>query len=119
MPYEHKKHPLLSRRRFARRLLRHVVISVVAVVLSLGIGMWGYMHYEHLGWRDAFLNSAMLLGGMGPVDMPRTDHGKLFAGLFALFSGFFVLIVAGIVMAPVVHRLMHHFHLVDEESSRS
>jgi hypothetical protein len=66
--------------------------------------------FEGMLWRDAFLNSAMLLGGMGPVDAPRTDGGKLFAGLYALYAGLVFLIAAALVVAPVVHRLLHQFH---------
>ena len=81
---------------------------------SLLLGIWGYAHYEGLGWRDAFLNAAMLLGGMGPVDPPRTDGGKLFAGLYALYAGLVFLIAIAIVLAPVMHRVLHAFH-ADEQ----
>ena len=74
------------------------------------LGMAGYEHFEQLPWRDAFLNAAMLLGGMGPVDPPRTDAGKLFAGLYALYAGLVFLIVVGLVLTPVLHRVMHKFH---------
>jgi hypothetical protein len=77
------------------------------------------MHYEHLDWREAFLNTAMLLGGMGPVDMPQSEGGKLFAGLYALYAGLVVLIVVGIVMAPVIHRFLHRFHWSDDDTPRS
>lgn len=80
------------------------------LVLSLVGGMAGYEHFESLAWRDAFLNSAMLMGGMGPVDPPRTDSGKLFAGMFALYAGLVFLVTAGLVLAPLVHRLLHKFH---------
>jgi hypothetical protein len=70
----------------------------------------GYTYFEHLPWRDAFLNSAMLMGGMGPVDTPRTDGGKLFAGVYALYAGLVLLVGAGLIFAPVVHRVMHKFH---------
>ena len=80
------------------------------VVGSLLIGMAGYEYFESLAWRDAFLNAAMLLGGMGPVESPQTSGGKVFAGLYALYAGLVFLIVAGIIFAPVVHRLMHRFH---------
>jgi hypothetical protein len=73
--------------------------------------MIGYRTLEGLTWIDAFLNSAMLLGGMGPVTTPLTQAGKLFAGLYALYCGLAVLVVAGIVLAPVAHRLIHRFHL--------
>jgi len=74
-------------------------------------GMFGYVHFEHLSWLDGFLNAAMLLGGMGPVESPQTPGGKIFAGLYALYSGMVFLVVAGIALAPVVHRVMHKFHL--------
>ncbi len=77
---------------------------------SLALGMAGYRTFEHLSWIDAFLNAAMLIGGMGPVDLPRTVAGKLFAGCFALYSGLLVLVAAGLVLAPVMHRLLHKFH---------
>lgn len=82
--YESRSHRPLPHRQFLRRVAAHFFISCALVLGSLLIGMQGYRHYEGLAWRDAFLNSAMLLGGMGPVDPPRTPSGKLFAGGFAL-----------------------------------
>jgi hypothetical protein len=79
--------------------------------VSLLIGMLGYHFFEGLSTLDAFLNASMLLGGMGPVEQPQTDAGKLFAGLYALYCGLAVIVVTGIVFAPVVHRLFHKFHL--------
>jgi hypothetical protein len=73
--------------------------------------MWGYEHFEHLEWRDAFLNAAMLLGGMGPVEAPATPGGKLFAGFYALYAGLILLVSVGLMLTPVLHRLMHQFHL--------
>jgi hypothetical protein len=84
------------------------------VVVSLLAGMAGYSRYERLGWRDAFLNASMLLGGMGPVDAPKTPDGKLFAGLYALYCGLVLLVAVGILFAPLLHRLLHHFHWTDE-----
>jgi hypothetical protein len=84
------------------------------VLVSLLIGMAGYMHYEQLAWRDAFLNAAMLLGGMGPVESPHTAGGKLFAGVYALYAGLVFLVATGVVFAPVVHRLLHKFHWEDQ-----
>lgn len=87
------------------------MLAAIALLLcSLIIGMAGYEHYEQLGWRDAFMNAAMLLGGMGPVESPRTDGGKLFAGVYALYAGLVFLVATGIVLAPGVHRLLHKFH---------
>jgi hypothetical protein len=83
---------------------------MAVLAFSLALGMVGYMYFEHLPWRDAFLNSAMLMGGMGPVDAPRTDDGKVFAGLYALYAGLVFLAAAGLVFAPIMHRLMHKSH---------
>ena len=108
--YEPKAHPPIPRARFVRRVQRHVAAALALLLLSLVLGMTGYEYFEQLPWRDAFLNAAMLLGGMGPVDAPQTDGGKVFAGLYALYAGLVFLIVAGLVIAPVAHRVMHKFH---------
>ncbi len=114
--YEHRRMRPLPRRRFARRMAAHFAVATALVALSLVGGMLGYEHYEGLGWRDAFLNAAMLLGGMGPVNAPRTDAGKLFAGCYALYAGLVFLVVAGLLLAPVVHRLLHRLHWDPDES---
>ena len=108
--YEDRRTPPLPPRRFARRMANHVAVAAALVSLSMVIGMWGYEHFEHFPWRDAFLNTAMLLGGMGPVDPLHTDGGKVFAGIFALYAGVVFLVVAGLFLAPVIHRIMHKFH---------
>lgn len=114
--YETRRQPPLSRRQFVRRMLWHFVFSQLLVASSLGVGMAGYIYFEHLGWRDAFLNAAMLLGGMGPVETPVTPGGKLFAGLYALYAGLVLLIVAAALFGPLLHRLMHKFHWDDRPS---
>lgn len=108
--YEPRGHPPLNRSRFARRLAVHLGASLALMLGSLLIGMAGYAWFENLAWRDGFLNSAMLLGGMGPVDPPRTGGGKIFAGLYALYAGLVFLIAAGVLFAPIFHRMMHRFH---------
>lgn len=112
--YEHRSHRPLPSRLFMMRLLRHGGVLLVLVLASLAVGMAGYMEFERLAPLDAFLNASMLLGGMGPVDPPRTSAGKLFAGLYALYSGLLFLIAAGLVLSPVMHRVLHKFHW-DEE----
>ena len=108
--YEHHKERLLSRTAFLRRLARHVAVAVLVVVGSLVGGMAGYVRFEGLGWLDAFLNAAMLLGGMGPIWSPATPGGKVFAGVYALYAGMLFLVVASIILAPLVHRVLHRFH---------
>lgn len=108
--YEARTHRPLTRQRFLLRLAAHSASALALVAGSLAIGMAGYMWFEGLAWRDAFLNAAMLLGGMGPVDAPKTDGGKLFAGLYALYAGLAFIVFAGLLVAPVLHRLLHKFH---------
>jgi hypothetical protein len=108
--YEPKAHPPIPHHHFIRRVLRHAAAAVALLLLSLALGMAGYEYFEHLPWRDAFLNAAMLMGGMGPVDLPRTNGGKVFAGLYALYAGLVFLVASGLVFAPVVHRVLHRFH---------
>ena len=108
--YEHRSRPPIPRNQFVRRVLLHVAVAFALVLFSLALGMAGYEYFEQLPWRDAFINAAMLMGGMGPVDAPRTDGGKVFAGLYALYAGLVFLVSAGLVFTPVVHRVMHKFH---------
>jgi hypothetical protein len=108
--YEARHQRLLGRADFLRRLAGHAAFAVCIIAVSLGIGIAGYHEFERLPYVDAFLNSAMLLGGMGPVDLPRTEAGKIFAALYALYSGIVFLVIATIVVAPFLHRLLHLFH---------
>lgn len=100
----------LRRAHFWRRMFSHSGIALALLVFSLGLGMWGYEHYEHLPWRDAFVNAAMLLGGMGPVRTDLSESGKIFAGAFALWCGLVVIAVTGLLLAPGIHHLMHRVH---------
>ncbi len=104
--YESRIHPPLTRPLFLRRLLLHVATAVSLLLVSLGVGMLGYAWFEHLPWLDGFLNSAMLLGGMGPVNAPVTAGGKLFAGLYALYAGLVFIVTAALVFTPIVHRVL-------------
>ena len=108
--YESRRDRPLPLSKFLERLARHFGAVVILLAISLAIGMVGYMRFEDLAWRDAFLNSAMLLGGMGPVNAPQTSMGKLFAGAYALFAGLVFIFSAGILLAPLLHRLFHTLH---------
>ena len=112
--YEHRTQKPLPRAGFAMRLGIHLAIALGLLLASLAVGMLGYAHFESLSTIDAFLNAAMLLGGMGPVDDPLTDGGKLFAGLYALYAGLVFIVTAALVFTPIVHRVLHKFH-ADED----
>ena len=107
--------PPIPRADFVRRLMRQGGYAAVLAGVSLLIGTGGFMAFAKEKWLDAFLNAAMLLGGMGPVETPTTEGGKLFAGAYALYAGMVVLVAASILVAPVMHRYMHKFHLESRE----
>jgi hypothetical protein len=109
--YERRKAPLLPWPAFLIRVARHVGFGILIIAVSLGVGMLGYHYFEGMLWIDAFANASMILSGMGPFGPLQTDAGKLFAGLYALFSGLAFITTAGIILAPVAHRLIHKFHL--------
>jgi hypothetical protein len=112
---ETKRQPLLSRRAFVGRLAKSFVAASGLVGVSLVAGMAGYHWLEGMGWMDAYANAAMILSGMGPLDPPKTDVGKLFAGTYALYSGLAVLVAATVLLTPVFHRLLHEFHVEDSD----
>lgn len=103
---------------FLQRQLVHLALSLAVLSFSLALGMWGYEHYEHLPWRDAFLNAAMLLGGMGPIKQDLSESGKVFAGLYALYAGLVVIAVTGLLLAPGIHRLMHRVHWEESQAKK-
>jgi hypothetical protein len=113
--YESQHQPLLSRRAFAERLGLNFLVASGLIGLSLLAGMAGYHHFEGMDWIDTFVNAAMILSGMGPLTPPQTWGGKLFAGLYALYSGLALLLATGIVLTPVIHRMLHRFHLEEEK----
>ena len=111
--YEPRHRPLLSRREFAHRLLRNFAIALALVAFALGVGTIGYHSIAGLEWIDAFHNAAMILTGMGPIAPMTTTGAKLFASFYALFSGIAFLGMVTVLLAPVVHRFLHTFHLED------
>jgi hypothetical protein len=115
--FERRHEALAPPEIYRKRLVTAGAVGGVLVALSLALGTAGYMFFEGLGALDAFLNASMILSGMGPLHNPASVGGKLFAALYALYSGFAVLAIAGIVFAPVVHRVFHRFH-IDESVTR-
>ncbi|MBN9437005.1 hypothetical protein [Bosea sp. (in: a-proteobacteria)] len=109
--FEHRRQKLIPMRRFALRMGRAMLLWLALTLVGLGIGMAGYAASEGMSALDAFVNAAMILSGMGPVSELKTSSGKLFAGFYAIFSGLFVVIATGFVLAPVLHRVLHSFHV--------
>lgn len=115
--YEPRTKPLLSRRAFLLRLARHSAVSSVLVLGSLALGATGYHLTEGMAWLDAILNAAMILTGMGPVTPVQHVAGKWFATFYALYSGVAFLGIAGLLIAPVAHRLLHSLHMDEEDEA--
>lgn len=116
--FEHKDSPLASAGQFAGRLIGNTMFAIVIIAIALTGGMAGYYYLVgDMTWVDAFLNASMILGGMGPVDPVTSDAGKLFAGSYALFAGLLFVALAGVVLAPVLHRVLHALHVDDDDKS--
>lgn len=109
--FEHRGHPLASRRKFARRMLVAIALWGILTVVGLAIGMAGYAYFEGMSFVDAYVNAAMILSGMGPVTELKTTAGKIFAGSYAILSGLIIVIATGFVLAPIFHRVLHRFHV--------
>ncbi|MFA6037080.1 MAG: hypothetical protein WC748_03010 [Legionellales bacterium] len=108
--FEHHSQAILPFSLFVLRLLRSLIVGIMGILISLAIGMFGYHLLEKFSWPDAFVNAAMILSGMGPVNPLTTTAGKIFAGLYALYSGLIFIIILGIILAPVIHRFFHMMH---------
>jgi hypothetical protein len=115
--FEQKTETLLTRTAFFMRLGRSFGITLLIVVFSLGFGSAGYHYYEGIPWVDSLLNASMILTGMGPVDTMHSVGGKLFATFYALYSGIAFLTMMAIMLAPMIHRWLHRFHLEDDDDS--
>ena len=115
--FEHRKQALLPRREFIRRLGWSVTAGAVLIACSLSIGMLGYHELGGLEWMDAFLDSAMILSGMGPLSPLHGNAAKLFAGCYAIYCGIALIATTGVILAPVIHRALHKFHLEDDSQN--
>jgi ABC-type glycerol-3-phosphate transport system permease component len=113
--YEHKSQPLISKRKFLNRFWNNFVFSLLILVVCLSIGILGYkLTVPEFDWYDSLLNASMILSGMGPVidgNIHLTPAAKVFASIYALFSGVAFISTIGLIIAPVAHRFFHKLHL--------
>ena len=109
-----KDHLAQTNAKFYKHLTRNTTFGLMSIAVALGMGMLGYHGFENMAWSDAFVNAAMILSGMGPVDPLKTEGGKIFAGSYALFSGIVFLVIIAVIVAPVFHRFLHKF-LIDQK----
>lgn len=113
--FESGKEELLPKHLFYKRLLICLALAFVILFFALGIGVLGYHYFANLEWIDALLNASMILTGMGPVDILKTDGAKLFASAYAIFSGVIFISVMAVVLSPIFHRMMHKIHLDEND----
>lgn len=107
-----KKHKgMLPPMEFVKRVLKYTFYSLMLLLISIGIGIFGYHYFGDLGYLDSFYNASMILTGMGPVNEMKTEGAKLFSSFYALFSGVIFLSTVAIFFAPIAHRLMHVLRL--------
>lgn len=111
MRFERRNEKLLPRRLFLRRMARWSAAASAVIVGSLAVGVCGYHYLDGLPWVDSLLNASMILGGMGPVDPLKTNAGKIFASIYALYSGLALIAIVGLMLTPVIHRFLHKFHI--------
>ncbi len=113
--FERKHEKLASSSVFFRRMAISVLIAVALILTALSIGMLGYRYIAGFDWVDALLEASMILGGMGPINTLSSTDAKLFAAGYALFSGLVFIAIMGIILAPVTHRMLHKFHIDEDD----
>ena len=113
--FEHRHDKLAPRSVFVKRQLFSLAIGLTMLGCVLSIGIAGYHWIAGLDWVDSLLEASMILGGMGPINPLRTSGAKVFASIYALFSGVIFIALMGIILSPLAHRMLHKFHLDDKD----
>ena len=109
--YEHRKQPLATKATFYQRILKNIILALAIMMVCLAIGVAGYHYTDNIPWLDSLHNASMILSGMGPVVEIKSNGGKLFSSLYALFSGVIFITNVGVILAPAVHRIFHRLHV--------
>jgi hypothetical protein len=113
-------HPITvhHQRVFRHGLARAGAIAGALVTISLVVGILGYHHFAGFGWVDSFYSASMILSGMGPTDALPSRQAKIFAGLYALYSGLVLIASTGVVLSPFMNRVLHVFHAEHDAKDR-
>lgn len=117
--YESRLQPLISRTAFAWRILKHLLVVMVLMLVSVLLGMLGYWHFEGHSWSAAFMHTCFLLFGFGHLTQPQSLSGQIFLGFYSFYASLFFILMTGVLLTPVAHRLLHAFHLDEQASTDS
>lgn len=117
--FENQQEPLLSRRGFSLRVATFLTIGALLDFLAIGIGMIGFHHFERLGWMGAALNASMIITGNGPITPMHTFAGRIFQMFYAVFGGLIFVLVISVLLAPVIHRILHAYRLEPGDSQKN
>ncbi len=109
--FEKKHQKLVPVEVFLKRMAAHITLVILLIFGALSIGVVGYHWLAGLSWVDSLLNASMILGGMGEIDPLTNTTAKIFASVYALFSGLVFIVILGIFLAPIMHRILHSFHM--------
>jgi hypothetical protein len=113
--FERSHEKLAPRSVFVKRVVASLAIGVALLAVALCIGIAGYHWLAGLDWLDSLLEASMILGGMGPINPLNNSAAKVFASVYALFSGVVFIALMGIVLSPLAHRMLHKFHIDDDD----
>ena len=113
--YESRNEELAPQSIFIKRIIVSLLVALGVIAFGLSIGICGYHFIAGYNFVDSLLEASMILGGMGPVRELPDDASKVFASVYALFSGVVVIALMGIMLAPVAHRVMHKFHIDEKD----
>ena len=109
--FERRKDKLAPVSIYVQRIAASLAIAIGLMLFALAVGVVGYHLIAGFNFVDSLLEASMILGGMGPVRELPNDASKMFASIYALFSGVIFIALMGIILSPVAHRVMHKFHI--------
>ena len=113
--FESKHQKPIPNHEFVKRIAFAIAGSAIMAGIALAVGVIGYHSLGEMSWVDALHNAAMILGGMGLVTDVKSDAAKIFSSAYALFCGLIFIMVVAVTLAPVLHRILHKFHVDDSD----
>ena len=100
---------------YLQRIIASLALACILILIALSVGIVGYHLIAGFNFVDSLLEASMILGGMGPVRELPNDASKIFASVYALFSGVIFIALMGIILSPTAHRVMHKFHIDEKD----